>query len=275
MLLNKLGIHGVDAYEEIMQQFLQSGLLDVDRLKELFESYKKEDANVEALAKQNKFFKAFWWNTRQSESDLLVMARDLLTYIDVFGPDSISDIVSVIEMLGDAVLAKQFLDAWLQAIDTRPEYQNMNEVPFDISLRKYHPDVIIKMNAIRDKQHPPLTVLETAERIIDNSSWGERERYTLRNSTIQQYEEELKQLTGDLLRRFLSIHLEWARRHEPYDENFKIGTDNFMAACLNIYSATPNTRLSKIIFRTFEANGLATRLEPSVPDLTAECHQGA
>lgn len=262
LILNKLGIHGVDAYEEIIQQFLQSGLLDIDRLKALFESYQKEEANSEAFAKQNEFFDAFAWDAHRNEDDLLAMAKELFPFINAFGPDSISDIVSVVEKLEDVVLARQFLDAWLQSIETRPEYQQMNEVPFDISLRKYHPDVVKKMNAMRDMQHPPLTVTETAERIIDNSGWGSREESSLRNSTVRQYEDALNQITGDKLRRFLTTNLEWAK-NPPRDENFKIGTENFLQACFNVYSVDTNSRLSKITYRTFEAYGLAAKLVPS------------
>ncbi|MCR4304833.1 MAG: hypothetical protein NUV63_11530 [Gallionella sp.] len=265
LLLNKLGMQIADAYEEIMQQFLQTGLLDVDRLKKLFESYKKEGANSEALTKQKEFFKAFWWDVNRSEDDLLSIAREFLQIINLLGPDSISSIVSVVEKLGDAGLARQLLDTWLLSIESRTEYQNMNEVQFDISLREYHPDVIKKLNEMRDEQQPPLTLVETAKRIIENSGWGERERYTLRNSTVQLYEETLREITGDELRRFLSIHLEWARRSTPYDENFKVGTDNFLVACFNIYSANPDSRLSKIIYRAFEANSLAGKLEPPTP----------
>lgn len=260
LLLNKLGIHGVDAYEEILLQFLQSGLLDIDRLKELFEHYKKEETHSEANRKQNEFFNAFWWDASRSVNDLFAMARDLLPYIDVIGPDAITDIVSVIEKLGDVALARLFLDAWLQSIETRPEYQQMEERIFDNPYRKYHPEVIEKMNAMRDKQHPPLTVIETAERIINNSGWGEREKISLRNSTTQQYEDALKQITGDQLRRFLSVHLEWTR-NAPYDENFKKGTDHFVTACINIRHAEPESRLAKIIYQAYEANGLAAKLD--------------
>jgi Cdc6-like AAA superfamily ATPase len=263
LLLNKLGISSIDTYEEIMQQFLQSGLLDIDRLKELFERYKKEEANSVAFEKQRAFLKAFWWDAHCSEGDLLAMAKELLPFMNVFGPDSISDIVSVVEKLGDVVLARQLLDAWLLSIDSRPEYQELGEEIFDTSLRNYHPDVVKKMNSVRDMQHPLLTVLETADRIISNSGWGDRERISLYNSTVQNYEDALKQITGTQLRRFLSLHLEWARRAIPYDDNFKIGTDNFIAACINICFSTPDSRLSKIIYRTFEANSLAEKLEPS------------
>ena len=262
LLLNKLGIHHIDAYEEILLLFLQTGLLDIERLRALFESYKKEEANSEIYAKQQDFFEAFWWDAHLSEADLLTMAKEFLPLINEIGPDVITDIVSVVEKLGDAVLARELVDAWLLSIETRPGYQQIGERVFDNPLRQYHPDVIKKMNMIRDKQHPPLSVIETANRIIDNSGWGDREQISLHNSTAKLYEEALKQITGDQLCRFLSIHLEWARRDTPYDESFKIGTDNFLAACFNIYSADPNSRLSKIIYRTFEANALASKLEP-------------
>src|SRR4030067_3139104 len=242
LLLNKLDIQVIDAYEEILQQFLKSGLLDNERLKILFEGYKKEGVHADAFAKQNEFFKACWWDANRSDGDLLAMARELLPYINVYGPDSITDIVSVIEKLGDVVLARQFLDSWLLSIETRPEYKKMEEVPFDTSLRQYHPDVIKKMNEMRDEQHPPLNVIEIVELITNNSSWGERERYSLRNSTIQQYEDALKQLTGDQLRRSLYKNLEWAK--EPLGaENFKIGADSFLAACFNVYSEASKSRL--------------------------------
>lgn len=150
---------------------------------------------------------------------------------------------------------------------TRPEYQTMEERILDSPLRKYHPEVIAKMNAMRDAQHPPLTVIETAERIISNSGWGEREKISLRNSSVQIYKDALQQLTGKQLHLFLSLHLEWARRNTPYDENFKVGTDNFLAACLNINSENPNSRLSKIIYRAFESNGLVERLHSNQSDI--------
>lgn len=265
-LLNKLGISFADDYEEIMQYFLQSGLLDIVRLKELFERYKMEDNNSAANAKQHEFFEAFWWDAHRSEGDLMTMARELLPSINKMGSDAITDIVSAVEQL-DVSLAKQFLDAWLLSVEIRPEYQKMEERIFDTSFRKYHPEVIAKMNALRDAQHPPLTVIETVERIISNSGWGEREKISLCNSNVQIYKDALHQLTGKQLRLFLSLHLEWARRDAPYDENFKIGTDNFLAACSNIYSADPNSRLSKIVYRTFDANGLAENLQPSQSDV--------
>ena len=268
LLLNKLYIIQIDEYEEIFQQFLQTGLLDSDRLIKQFKIYRKEGIHSEAFTKQQEFFTAVWWGAHDSEENLLAMAKELLQFINVLGPDSISDIITAVEGLGNNALAQQLLNSWIQSIESRPEYQQMNDVPFDTSLRKYHPDVLEKMNAMREKQHPPLTVVETVERIIENSGWGTREESSLRNSTVQQYEDVLNDITGDRLRHFLYKNIEWVRGAR--DENFKIGANNFVEACRNIYLASPNCRLSKILFRTFEASGLAKRLEPQSGDQRAK-----
>lgn len=265
LLLDKMGIHAADAYEEIAQQFLKSGILDLDRLTALVKGYMQEEEHAQAFAKRSEFFNAFFWDAHRCEADLVVMAKELLTCVDAYGPDSITDIVSVLEKLGEHALARHALDLWINYVESSPKYQQMNDVPFDVNLREYHPDVANKMNAMRARQHPPLTVIETADRIVMNSAWGHRERDSLANSTIQVYEDSLKQITGDQLRRFLSINLEWAKRPIPYDESFRVGTENFLAACFNLYSSDPNSRLSKIIYRTFEGNGLAMRLKPDRP----------
>jgi hypothetical protein len=180
---------------------------------------------------------------------------------------AITDIISVVEKLGDAPLARQLLDAWLQSVDIRPEAQQLAESVVDSNHRQYHPEIVAKLTAKRNEQHPPLTVLETAERIIKNNGWGEREKNSLRNSSTQHYEAVLKQITGNQLRDFVSINLEWAK-NTPYDDNFKIGTAHFLAACCNTYSTDCNSRLSMVIYRAFEANGLADKLHATQVEQT-------
>lgn len=260
ILLNKMGIVYADAYEEIFQQFLRSGVLDHEKLKALFESYRREQVNAEAFNKQSEIFAAFRWDSHRNETELLEMTKQLFPFINVLGPDSITDIVSLVKTLGDNDLAQKFLDSWIASIEMRQEYQTLNDAPFDFSLREYHPDVVKKMNEMRDMQNPPLSVLETANRIIEKGGWGARERYSLRNSTIQDYENALKEADASQLKKLISLYLDWLKRPAAYDENFQIGMDNFIKASSNIYLADPNSRLSKIVHRAFESSGLKEKL---------------
>lgn len=258
-LLEKLGIKAADEYEKTLQEYLQSGLLDTNRLNKLFEHYKMEALNDVVSAQRSEFYIAVWWDPRRSKNDLLDMARGLLSSADALDPGAITDMVSIIEELGDPRLAREFLVKWLNSIELRPEYQQLEERIFDSPHRKLHPEVIAKLDQMRDKQHPPLTLVDTVERIIKNSGWGEREKIALKGSTVRQYQDVLRDIQNETLRRFFKEHLGWIR-NGPHDENFKNGADNFVAACVNIYTDAPDSRLSNIIYREFQSNGLEEKL---------------
>jgi hypothetical protein len=258
-VLERLNIKSADEFESILQNYLQSGILDSQQLKIQFEKYNEEAIHASTTLRRNEFFRAVWWDPHVSNTELLQEAKELLVTVNVIGPDAISDLVSTVEELGDGDLAKKFLDDWLASLDLRPEYQNLDERPFESPHRSFHPKVIEKLNAMRDQQHPPLPLIDVVERIVQNSGWGDREKIALRNSSVTKYEDAIREVRGDTLRRFFGEHIGWLKS-EPYDENFKIGATNFVRACANIYTAEPNSRLSKMIHSAFEAQGLNSKL---------------
>ena len=259
-LLEKLGIRFADDYEQILQEYLTSGLLDEQRLKKQFAEYTRDALNTHAANQRDEFFTALWWDPTKSETDLIAMARALLHTVDVMSPGTITNVIDAVEELGDKALAREFLDKWTQSAVTRPEYQQIEERMFEDHINKLNADVLTTLNQMRDKQHPPLTVVEALERIVKNSGWGEREKIALARSTVQDYEEALAQIKNDELSYFLKEHLGWLR-HGPYDKNFKIGADNFLAACRNIVIANESGRLAKMIVRSFKSNGFAEALD--------------
>jgi hypothetical protein len=208
-LLDKLGIRLADDYEETLQEYLTSGLLDVQRLKTQFTQYLRDAANADASNQRNQFFTTLRWDPYKSNSDLLDMARALLPTVDVMSPGDITDVLVAIEELGDNSLTSRFLDKWIESAVTRPEYQQIEERVFEGHFRRLNTKVLATLNQMRDKQHPPLTVVQALERIVKNSGWGERERIALARSTVQDYEKALRQIRGDTLRHFLKEHLGW------------------------------------------------------------------
>jgi hypothetical protein len=260
--LEALGIVLSDEYEEILQEYLLSGLLDEERLKTLFERYDAESINTDVSDRGSNFFTAFWWNPHLSEEELLGIARELLPDVNCMSPIEITDMVYVVEELGDPDLANQFLDDWLISIETRPEFQEIGDSAFDFhGRRKLHDRVVEKLQEMRNEQHPTLSLVEVTERILQNSGWGDRERIALRHSTIQKYEETLRDIKNKELRRFLVEHISWVRSG-AYDEDFQIGADNFVAACYKICNEDSGSGLAKMISRIFEEHGLIAHLEP-------------
>jgi hypothetical protein len=261
-LLRSLGISSADEYEEIIQEYLTSGFLDNQRLIELFGKYEKEEAHGDISSQIRSFLDLVWWNPKLSETDLLSKARDFLSATRMMTTGDITSMVDIIEDLGDAGLARQFLDAWVETADSRPEFQQLEERTFDSPGRKIHPEIVHKLESMRNKQHPPLSLLQTSERIANGSGWGERERISLGSSTPQQYKETIEDIKGDLLRTFLVVHLERISQIGD-DPDFKKGMENFYAACKEIYSSAPESRLSKMVSRTFKQYNKLEMLSPS------------
>ena len=150
------------------------------------------------------------------------MARGWLSSADALDPCAITDMVSIIEELSDPRLAREFLVRWLNSIELRPEYQLLEERIFDSPYRKLHPAVNAKLDQMRDKEHPSLTLVDTVERIINNSGWGEREKIAIKGSTVRQYQDVLRDIQNETLRRLFREHHGWIR-NGPHDENFKNG----------------------------------------------------
>lgn len=252
-LLQELGIATADDYERTLQEYLTSGLLDVKRLKTQFAEYVRDAENADAAKQRNEFLTDLWWDPKKTRHDLVEMARALLPTVGVMSPYDITTVVSAIEEIDDKALAREFLDKWIQSMPTRPEYQQIEERDFEISGRRLHPEVLAALNHMRDKQHPPLTVVEVVQRIV-KSGWGEQERIALARSTVQDYEDALRDINNETLSYFLKKHLEWFR-NVPNDKEFKNGVSNFLAACLNIVNGDSGSRLSTIISRVFQQYG--------------------
>jgi len=250
-LLRSLGINCADEYEEIIQEYLTSGFLDKQRLLELFKKYEKEEAHGDISSQIRSFLDLVWWNPKLSETDLLSEAQNFLSKTNIMNAGDITSMVGVIEELGDAVLAKQFLNAWVEAADNRPEFRQLEERMFDSLGSSIHPQIVSKFKSMRNKQHPPLSLLQTVERIEEKSGWGEMERISLGSSTLQEYKKIIEGIEGDQLRIFLVVHLERISQIED-DPSFRKGSKNFYAACHEIYSSAPESRLSKIVSRTFK-----------------------
>lgn len=251
-----MGINNPDEFENILFEYLQSGLLNTDELNAKFEEYKTNDYSGVISNQIQSFFKNVYWNPHKSEDELLDLAKELLPIVSKLNYQTVTSIISTIEEeLGNLALAQQFLENCLDSIGSSSEQKKLTIIAYG---NKCHPAISRKLDEIENLINPPLTLVETVERIIVNSGWGDRERFALRNSTIEQYENTLKQMENYLLSNFMTQHGEWI--NNPYDENFRKGADNFIAACSKICSDEPNSRLSKIIRRFFDDNKLTDKL---------------
>lgn len=259
-MLKNLGIAFADDFEDIVYQYLQSGIIDGSRLDHVVAQYKRDSLDGSLRSQYDEFFNALYGDTTVSNSDLLNMARALLPSVGMMNPVDVSNLAKTIDQqLEEPVLALQFIDEWIASIETRTEYQNVNEGDFQIPRRGWHPKIIDYLTQLKNKQHPPLSLTEAILRIVSSSSWGMREWTAFELSTAGQYEYEIGKLTGEPLRKFLGKHIDWVRNGPP-DEFAKIATDNFIEACARICTNAPRTRIAFILRAVFEAEKLENLL---------------
>jgi hypothetical protein len=80
-LLRDLGINNPDEFENILFEYLQSGLLNTAELKAKFEEYKTNDYSGVISNRIRNFFENVYWNPHKSEDELLDMAKELLPIV--------------------------------------------------------------------------------------------------------------------------------------------------------------------------------------------------
>jgi len=258
-MLNALGVSVPDQLESIVFEYLQSGVLACNDLSSYFEQCRRDSSNGDLAARIRDFLGRFWWDQSIDEAELIKIAEGFINVAHQISPSDITDIASVLDgELSAPQTGLALIDSWIASADGRPEYKNLTEGSFDYH-RTIHPMVAKKLQAMKDKQNPPLTIVEAVERISGDRSWGSRERDALQRSTVRQYIDALKGLTGEPLCSFVREHSRWYRDN-PIDDSFAHGLQQFLGACRQICSEQPNSRLAKIIRRALKSGGIDKEL---------------
>lgn len=257
-LLSSLHINSGDAFEELLESFLKTGLLDEIALKALFNAYRDRQGDAGAEERRNDFLKDFYWSTDTSTAELLGRARSLLPDAASMAPPYVTEMIEVAAQLGDGDLAKSYLEAWTSAADSRPEYRNLSSRT-PTKLRKLHPAVEQKLQEMYDLQNPPLSLRAAVEYLMSERGWSDRHLVPLSKSTPAAYEELLHSVSGDRLADVVLGHLEWITRRAN-DPVFSLATQNFVQAARSICASVPNSRIATILRRSFDLKGMSDRL---------------
>lgn len=258
-LLTDLGIQVSDEYETSIHAYLQTGLMDEEGIKSILERYQKEQDQGNMYAKRRSFFLAYWWDPSVSESDLRVMAHEASTNVENLSPGEGSELVGVIEKLGDTALARDVLERWIASVDARPELKTLRDTDGVHDFEQLHPEIQAALETVIANSCPPLTLVEAVLHIARESSWGKRQTRPIENATPAEYEVAIRSLKLNELRTFLYEHLKW-HGQQLGNEYFPNGVNNFVSACRHICSVEPSSRLTGMIKRTYEATKKMTLL---------------
>lgn len=251
ILLSRLELSYAGDFEIIFADYLETGLLEEDKLKNFFAIQNDEAKNQAAINKKNDFLDSVQWDSHTSDSELLETAKSLMEFIPDMTPKSNIQILEAIEELGGSGLAAEYISKWEEHLGS-PAFK-MKEV-LGSGLDNLPPKISQKIMKLREAAFPPLDLYEAIHQIEFGDFSSNRVQKTLAQSTKCQYIEKLKILDKNQLRIFFKVHFGLMRTN-PLNQDSETGKNNFINACSDIVKSEQGSRLAKIITKAFDDNG--------------------
>ena len=258
LMLQELGIHGCDEYEQLVVEFLKSGLFDVSEVSRIIERYVCEADAMSAQHLAREFHEHVIWHYRMTEEELLAEARSLADkshLLDAFTVTGLYD--HVLNLNGGGPVADLIVNNWIAAFRKR-DVQNVSfENFFQQPIR---PRIEAEFNAAKAAAKAKITVFEACKHIAKNNGWGHKQEAVMRAAMPRDFEATIKSLDADDLKLFMLRFLDMCVHRSTYQAHFGSATDHFIEACGNIYSDPGSGRLGGLIKLLFKDAKLESEL---------------
>ncbi|HET7832924.1 MAG TPA: P-loop NTPase fold protein [Gallionella sp.] len=268
-LLRQLQISYADEFENIVCDYLSSGVINEEKLQGQIQSYKKstEANNVQVQVKQ--FFDDYFWNPFSDANSLIKAASEFsdgkIQFVDAASATGIAD---ALEELGAPASADSLIDAWIKSFDERVDMNTISEDSFERWHQKIHPKILARFKSLKEEKYPSLSLSEAVALLSSNSGYGMRVEAALQRSTVAEYEETIRSFRNGNLADFIEEHFSWAQIGGRMENRpFANAMSNFESACRSIYQSDPTGRLSEILKREFNRYGLADKLNRQSEDI--------
>lgn len=259
MLMQELGIHACDEFEQRLVEFLESGLFEADSIETVMNRYAAEREAMEAREAANNFLKRVFWDHRTAEAQLVTEAAAFPAVAGLLDPFIATQLDSVLtKMPGGAPIGEAIIAGWIDAFKASKPTSVNDENPFNNPL---HPKIVAEFDLIKANAHANATVIDACMDIIQNSGWGTLQEVAMRRATAADFEAAIRDMEDlDKLRRFMRRMIEMRLQRETYDPHFGTATERFMEACRAIANDAASPRLASLIRRLFDSTTLASEL---------------
>jgi hypothetical protein len=253
-LLERLGVRTCGPYELLVRQFLESGILDMEALRQQCKIFQSKATSQEGMVRLATFFDSVRWDPSKSKEVLLAECATLLPSMSVVGPVEVSALARLAGELGDSALAQKLVDKWKASADTREEFRTLKRDQADAWRDQLHPQVFQLLWELAVRNFPPKSLVEVIQSVSRSEEWSERDWSVLRSSRVADYEAVLTSQRGVALRQFVAVHISWAAQR-PEDSLLKRSTEHFLTAAENLINASPSGRLASILQRELDSIG--------------------
>lgn len=260
LLMQELGILGCDEFEQLLVEFLESGLFDPGKIEKVIDGYVTEKQVLEAKETASTFLKRVYWDHRVDATQLVAEAAALPAISGFLDPFVATDLNEVLAKLpGGGPIGQAIIDGWIAAFRASNPAEVNDENPFN---RPLHPAIKAEFAAIEAQAQANTTVIEVCMHIIENNGWGTLQEVAMRQATATDFEAAIRGMEIDELRRFMRRMIEMRLQRATYDQHFGSATERFVEACRTIANDAASPRLAGLVKRLFEGTTLASELTP-------------
>jgi hypothetical protein len=257
-LLESLSINSCDEYEHMVVAFLKSGLRIDAEVKAILDRYVAEKDAFGAEKRSRRFHDLTMWHPLITDAELLAEATavaQVANMLDGYTVSSLHETIS--ELPGGAPIADAMLVDWLRAFNAMERAEFRHDSIFD---RPLHPEIKAAFVAMELRLHPTPSLVDACLQIASDS-WGDGERASLRAATPESYEQAIKSLAGENLRKFMRENIDLYARRAEYETDFGDAMENFAKACRAICNEDESSRLSRLIRLLFVHAKVASVLD--------------
>lgn len=262
LLLQKIGINGCDEYENIVVDFLKSGLFDTADVEKVIDRYASEADVMHAMSMAKLFNEHVIWHHKMTDAELVVEAAELAKtshLLDAYSVTYHHQLIS--ELHGGKPIANGILKNWIDTFEEKKlenfEFDNFWNQPL-------HPDIRAAFDAAIARSQASSTAFDACKHIAMNSGWGYKQEAVLKAATVQDFEAVIRTLDVDDLRLFMCRFLEMCVQPGSYVQHFGAATNRFMDACRSIHSDPTVPRLAKLVETLFKSSKLEAHLVVAV-----------
>lgn len=260
LLLQELGIYSCDEYEQLVIEFLRSGLFDVADVEKVIQRYASEADVMRARKLSRDLHEHVIWHYKMTEPELLAEAEALAQQahlLDLYTVSSLHDLVS--GLAGGATVADAIVDGWIASVQSNnPEFSDFD----DFLHRPIHPRIQAELDVLRAAAQAKTTVFDACEYVAKNSGWGHKQEVAMKSASVADFEATIKSLEVNDLRLFLCRFVDMCVHKGAYLSHFGSAMDHFTQACRNITADPNQARLSALIKLLFKDAKIESELNP-------------
>lgn len=273
MLMHELGIYRCGEFEEVLVEFLESGLFDADRVQAIIDQFVTETQALEARQAARDFLNRAFWDHRVSDEILLAEASRFTASAKLLNPEIATELFDKISKLPNgSTLGQAIIDAWIANYSAGECHISGDNDPFN---NQIHPDIKTVFEAAKTLAQTSTTVVEACTYIINNGGWGTLQEVAMKRATTADFDAAIRGMDVTTLRIFMRQMIEMSLQRANYDKYFGTATQHFMDACIAISNDTNSPRLAELIKKLFERTTLAAEFatppsEQAVPVLKAD-----